>query len=202
MDMTFENCLGMPIADNYNFLGCTFYSFKGFPKNVNGILNFSLNPNYESNSDMCKSLFPANKYKDFPEYVNTLFVTEKLQKCFFGKIELPRLGGKSKLSWIQTANRDPEMYKAFIGAYDRYVNRIRKKTDKQYAIARRLKKAQKNRIPTKRDELEAIEAQQDKIANREKIKRLSKEELELITPFNVLLEDMLNTIKTSFKVYK
>ena len=52
------------------------------------------------------------------------------------------------------------------------------------------------------DELEAIETQQDKATNKEKIKRLRKEDLELVAPFNVLLEDILNTIKTSFKVYK
>jgi hypothetical protein len=93
---------------------------------------------------------------------------------------------------------------------DPFVEEIRKIYNKKRVESLTKKEREKEtterikqeRIPSKQDELEGIESRQDKIANRQKIKRLSKEELENITPFNVLLEDIMNTIKTSFKVYK
>jgi hypothetical protein len=91
-----------------------------------------------------------------------------------------------------------------VSQYIQGVNRVRKTKDKNRSTKKRVKAVQAKRAKplSREEEIENIEKQQDKSADREKIKRLSKEELELITPFNVLLEGIINNIVTSFKVYK
>jgi hypothetical protein len=88
-----------------------------------------------------------------------------------------------------------KVYNIYIKNFDKFKN----KNQEEIESAQRIKQ---ERTPTKEDELEAIEAQQDKAANKERKRFLKKESVELVTPFNNLMENILNNIVTSFKVYK
>ena len=197
VDMEIHNFIGIPKA-NYYMIGSIVYSFKGLPSSIKTL---QINVHDQLKSGEMNKQFPVREYKSFPRYVENLEISNNtLAKILFGKLKstFPALGGTSKINWMRYGG------KVFADAYKKYVDRIRKNKDKVRSTKKRVKAVQAKRAKplSREEEIENIERQQDKAANKEKIKRLSKEDLELVTPFNVLLEDIVNTIKTSFKVYK
>lgn len=197
VDMEIHNFIGIPKA-NYYMIGSIVYSFKGLPSSIKTL---QINKHDQLQSNEMNKQFPVREYKSFPKYVENLEINNNtLAKILFGKLKstFPALGGTSKINWMRFGG------KPFADAYKKYVDRIRKNKDKVRSTKKRVKAVQAKRAKplSREEEIENIERQQDKAANKEKIKRLSKEDLELVTPFNVLLEDIVNTIKTSFKVYK
>ena len=192
------NFTGIPRAKKYLLQYNTINSFKGLP---NKIIDLEIHDSVENKHLVRKS------YSYFPNEIDSLTIRAYATKQ--GKSSFPRY----------LFSRIKNVFPSFIGNVDDYL--LNRKTDpfekEIYKIYREARKQRHNkgvkeketaeriaqeRTPTKEDELEAIETQQDKATNKEKIKRLRKEDLELVAPFNVLLEDILNTIKTSFKVYK
>jgi hypothetical protein len=197
VDMKVRNFIGIPKAEYY-MIESIVYSFKGLPASIKTL---QINGLDQAKPTDMKKQFPVSEYKNFPRYIENLEINNNnVAHILFGKLHssLPALGGRSKLNWIRYGG------KFFANAYEKYVNRVRKTKDKNRSTKKRVKAVQAKRAKplSREEEIENIEKQQDKSADREKIKRLNKEELELITPFNVLLEGIINNIVTSFKVYK
>lgn len=159
--------------DSISFRNLIRKSYSYFPSRIKHLTLVDYNEDKGSKSTYERYLF-SRILNVFPFYIGNIddFLPEYRQDSFWNKVRK---------------------------AYEKNSSKAKNKQKEEIETAERIKQ---ERTPTKEDEIEAIEKQQDKIANREKIKRLSKEELELITPFNVLLEDIMNTIRTSFKVYK
>jgi len=191
-----KNFVGIPRSPKYTLQYNTINSFKGLPDKIK-ILQIADFIHYKN--------LVRKSYSYFPSSIEEIYFTgsnggkSSFSRYLFSRIKkvFPRYLGNIN-SYLYNYSTDP-FEKQIYEIYKQKQKEFKSKEEKQKESVERIKQ---ERTPTKEDELEAIEAQQDKIANREKIKRLSKEELELITPFNVLLEGIMNTIKTSFKVYK
>ena len=200
------NFLGIPRSHKYVLNYNTINSFKGLP-NVIDVL--------EMVDDTSNKHLVRKSYSYFPDSIDTLIIPTNNN------------GSKSKF-WRYLFSRIKNVFPSYIGNIDTYITLYvdnlthpyhgtdpfekeihkiynKKRTDsltKKDREKETVERIKQERTPTIQDELEDIESKQDKVANKQKIKRLRKEDVEVVAPFNVLLEDILNTIKTSFKVYK
>lgn len=198
------NFVGIPRSKNYELSYNVINSFKGLPNRIH---------NLKIADALSNKHLTRKSYSYFPDIIENLFIPTNIENK------------TSKSSfWKYLFSRIKNVFPSYIGNIDTFigeqlldddnadpfVEEIRKiynkkqletlsKKDREKETTERIKQ---ERTPTKQDELEDIESKQDKVANKQKIKRLRKEDVEVAAPFNVLLEDILNTIKTSFKVYK
>jgi len=194
------NFVGSPRkADTYTLYHTRINSFKGLPDTIK---NLKFNDTITSKNLIRKSYsyFPSRiKKLTLVDYSSESGSKSTYERYLFSRILNVFPSYIGNIDDFLPEYRQDSFWQKVRKAYEKSSSRASNKQKEEIESAERIKQ---ERTPTKQDELEAIERQQDKISNRERIKRLSKEELELITPFNILLEDIMNTIKTSFKVYK
>jgi hypothetical protein len=199
------NFVGCPEADRYTLSYTRINSFKGLPNNINE-LNFA--------GSISEKTLIRKSYSYFPNRIKILQIHDQnsaskssFKRYFFSRIlnVIPSFIG-NVVECITNQLRHPTDDTLEINPYskgligDPFWDKVIKTYIKNFNASKN--KTQEVAESTQMFKQERISSNLNKISNRQKIKRLSKEELENITPFNVLLEDILNTIKTSFKVYK
>ena len=211
------NFVGIARAHRYDLTNNRINSFKGLPNNINILkINDTI-----SNKNLIRksySYFPnrinwlglpdsdGEKKKNYRNYLFSRILN--VFPSYIGNIDQflytlrhVTVEGEKRLNHNNANNYgltgNPFLDKIIKKYTDNFDKFKKKPQEDKKSFERIIQK----RTPSRQDELEAIEKKQDKAAEREKKKRLKKEDVD-ITPFNVLLEDIINTIKTSFKVYK